>query len=147
MLVTQQSSLASHIRKKYDHGGKAMFQDENAWVVLAEILEDVLQDPHLRPTYLIIDALDECVTNLLELFKFLTKHSSVSSRVKWIVSSRNWPVIEAKLDMARHKVKLSLELNKKSVAAAVNVFIQQKLDQLAQEKRYKAEVRHAVLQG
>jgi hypothetical protein len=43
-------------------------------------------------------------------------------------------------------VKLSLELNAQSVAAAVDVFIQRKVDQLAQEKRYKAEVRHAVLQ-
>jgi hypothetical protein len=32
------------------------------------------------------------------------------------------------------------------VAAAVNVFIQQKVNQLAQEKQYKAEVQHAVLQ-
>jgi Ni2+-binding GTPase involved in maturation of urease and hydrogenase len=30
MLVTQQPSLASHIRKKHDHDGKAMFKDANA---------------------------------------------------------------------------------------------------------------------
>jgi hypothetical protein len=146
MLVTQQPSLVLNIRKKHNPTGKAFFEDANAWVVLAKIFEDTLQDTNLRPTYLIIDALDECVMNLPKLLEFVAKQSSVSSRVKWIVSSRNWPDIEAQLERAGHKVKLSLELNKKSVAAAVDVFIQQKVDQLAQEKRYKAEVKHAVLQ-
>ncbi|KAI1676385.1 WD40 repeat [Pyrenophora tritici-repentis] len=146
MLLTQQPSLASYVRKKYDHAGKAMFEDTNAWVVLVEIFEAVLQDPGLRMTYLIIDALDECVTDLPRLLEFVAKQSSASSRVKWIVSSRNWPDIEAQLERAGHKVKLSLELNAQSVAAAVDVFIQRKVDQLAQEKRYKTEVRHAVLQ-
>ena len=145
MLVTQQPSLVSHVRKKHDHAGKAIFEDANAWIVLAEIFEAVLHDPSLRITYLIIDALDECVTDLPKLLEFVAKQSSASSRVKWIVSSRNRLDIEAQLERAGHKVKLSLELNAQSVAAAVDVFIQQKVDQLAQEKRYKAEVRHAVL--
>ena len=146
MLLTQQPSLASHVRKKYDHASKAIFEDANAWVVLVEIFEAVLHDPGLRTTYLIIDALDECVTGLPKLLEFVAKQSSASSLVKWIVSSRNWPDIEAQLERAGHKAKLSLELNAQSVAAAVDVFIQRKVDQLAQEKRYKTEVRHSVLQ-
>ncbi|CAN9172024.1 unnamed protein product [Alternaria alternata] len=146
MLLTQQPSLASHVRKKHDQAGKAIFEDANAWVVLVETFEAVLHDPGLRMTYLIIDALDECVADLPKLLEFVAKQSSASSRVKWIVSSRNWPDIEAQLEQAGHKVKLSLELNAQSVAAAVDIFIQRKVDQLAQEKRYKTEVRHAVLQ-
>jgi archaellum biogenesis ATPase FlaH len=146
MLVTQKPSLTSHIRKKYDFTGKALFEDANAWVVLEEIFGDVLQDPRLTMTYIIIDALDECVVDRTKLLEFVAKQSSASSRVKWIISSRNWPDIEAQLERAGHKVKLSLELNAHSVAAAVDVFIQQKVDQLAQEKGYKAEVQHAVLQ-
>jgi hypothetical protein len=147
MLMTQQPLLASHVRKKHTHVGKALFEDANAWVVLAEIFGDVLQDPRLRSTYLIIDALDECVADgLPKLLEFVAKWSSVSSRIKWIVSSRNWPDIEAQLDRAGHKVKLSLELNAESVAAAVDVFIRQKVDNLAQEKQYKTEMRRAVLE-
>jgi predicted protein tyrosine phosphatase len=146
MLVVQQPSLILHVRKKHDHASKSVFEDANAWVALEEIFVDVLRDPSLRPTYLVIDALDECVTDLPVLLDFIAKQSSVSSRVKWIVSSRNWPDIEAQLERAGHKVRLSLELNAESVAAAVVVFIQQKVDQLAQEKQYKAEVRDAVLQ-
>jgi hypothetical protein len=43
-------------------------------------------------------------------------------------------------------VKLSLELNTQLVAAAVDVFILRKLDQLAREKYHQPEVRHTVFQ-
>jgi hypothetical protein len=146
MLVQQQPSLVSHVRKKHDHANKSLSEDANAWVALKEIFEAVLEDPSLRATYLIIDALDECVTDLPKLLGFVAKQSSASFRVKWIVSSRNWPDIGAQLERAGHKANLSLELNAQSVAAAVSVFIQKKVDHLAQEKQYKADVRFAVLQ-
>jgi hypothetical protein len=47
MLVSQQLSLVSHVRKKHDHAGKALFEDANAWVALTEIFTDLLQDPQL----------------------------------------------------------------------------------------------------
>jgi hypothetical protein len=137
MLVDQQPSLALHIRKKYDYAGRSLFEDANAWVALTEIFANVLLDPHLRPTYLVIDALDECVTDLSMLLNFIATQSSVSSRVKWIVSSRNWPDIEEQLERAGHKVRLSLELNAESVAAAVRVFIHYKVGKLAEKKTIK----------
>jgi hypothetical protein len=146
MLVSQQPSLASHLRKRHDHVGKALFEGPNAWVALTEIFVDVLRDPNLSTTYLIIDALDECATDRTKLLEFVAQQSSTSDRVKWIVSSRNWPDIEAQLEQTGHKVKLSLELNAESVAAAVDVFIHRKVDQLAEEMQYKAEMRNAVLQ-
>jgi hypothetical protein len=146
MLISQQPSLVSHVRKRHDHAGKAMFEDANAWTALKDIFVDVLRDPRLSTIYLIIDALDECVTDLPKLLEFVAQQSSTSYRVKWIVSSRNWPEIEAQLERAGHKVRLSLEMNAESVTGAVDIFIQQKVDQLAQEKRYKPEIRHAVLQ-
>ncbi|KAJ6194074.1 hypothetical protein J3E72DRAFT_387906 [Bipolaris maydis] len=145
MLVHRQPSLASHVRRKHDHAGKSLFEDANAWVALTEIFVDVLQDAGLGTTYLIVDALDECATDLPKLLSFIAKHSSASSRVKWIVSSRNWPDIEEELERAEYKMRLSLELNTESVAAAVGVFIQQKVCHLAQEKRYTPDVRDAVL--
>ncbi|KAF2008821.1 WD40 repeat-like protein [Aaosphaeria arxii CBS 175.79] len=145
MLVNQQPSLVLHIRKKHDDAGKSLFEDANAWVALTEIFTDVLRDPSLSTTYLIVDALDECITGRPKLLEFILRQST-SQRVKWIVSSRNWRDIEAQLEKAEQKIKLSLELNAKSVAAAVNIFIQQKVAQLAQEKDYTAEIQHAVLQ-
>jgi hypothetical protein len=145
MLVTQQPILASHVRKRYDQAGKNLFEDANAWVVLTGIFVDVLQDPRLKPVYLIIDALDECVTNMPKLLDLIVKQSAVSSRVKWIVSSRNWPEIEEQLEQAGQKVRLSLELNAESVATGVSIFIQHKVSQLAQQKKYDKQTKDMVV--
>jgi hypothetical protein len=145
LLVDQQPSLISHLKKKHDHAGKTLFEDKNAWVALSEILTSILEDPSLNSTYLIIDALDECVTDLPKLLHFIGEQSSVSRRVKWLVSSRNWPDIEERLERAGHKVRISLELNAESVSTAVGIYIQQKVHQLAQEKEYDSKTRAAVL--
>ncbi|RYP70100.1 hypothetical protein DL769_005077 [Monosporascus sp. CRB-8-3] len=145
LLVDQQPSLISHVRKKHDHAGKALFEDVNAWVVLSEIFTNILQDPSLHSTHFVIDALDECVVGLPKLLDFIVQKSSVSSHVKWIVSSRNWPDIEERLERAGHKVRLCLELNAESVSTAVGIFIQHKVFQLAQRKKYDDKTRDAVL--
>jgi hypothetical protein len=72
--------------------------------------------------------------------------SSTSPRIKWLVSGRNWPQIEERLEQAESKVRLSLELNAESVSAAVNIFIQHKVHRLAQEKNYDEKTQDAVLQ-
>lgn len=145
LLVDQQPSLVSHIRKKYDYAGKALFEDANAWVALSEILTDILQDPSLKGAYLIVDALDECVTGLPKLLDFIVQTSCVSARAKWIVSSRNWPDIEERLEKAGQKVELSLELNAASVSTAVHFYIRYRVAQLALDKRYREKEKNAVL--
>ncbi|ERF75779.1 Vegetative incompatibility protein HET-E-1 [Endocarpon pusillum Z07020] len=146
LIIDQQPSLISHIRKKYDHAGKILFEDANAWVALSEIFTNILQDPSLNSTYLIIDALDECVTDLPKLLDFIIQQSPVSRPVKWIVSSRNWPDIEERLERAGHKVRLCLELNAESVSTAVGIYIRHKTLQLAKLKKYDSKTRAAVLQ-
>ena len=141
MLLHQQPSLVSHVRRKYNHAGKSLFENANAWVALTEIFTNMLRDTSLSTTYLIIDALDEYVTDQLKLLSFIPKQSSASSCVKWIVSSRNWPEIEEKLERAGHKMKLSLELNAESVAAAVKIFIQQRVSASRREALYAREPR------
>jgi archaellum biogenesis ATPase FlaH len=144
MLVSQQPLLVSYVRDKYDHAGGALFNDANTWAALTEIFTNMLQDPSLDNAYLIIDALDECTTDLSKLLNFVAKQSSASSRVKWLVSSRNWPDIEEQLERAGHKVRLSLELNAKSVSTAVTIFIKQKVLRLAQRKRYDKQTQDAI---
>jgi DNA replication protein DnaC len=136
MLVVQQPSLISHVRKRYDNERKALFDDVNAFVALSGIFTDILQDPSLKSAYLIIDALDECVHDLPKLLGFIRQMASSSSHVKWIVSSRNWPKIEEVLKKTGHKVDLSLELNGEDIYAAVMTFIKHKVSELADDKDY-----------
>ncbi|XTI92012.1 hypothetical protein V2W45_1333867 [Cenococcum geophilum] len=144
LLVNEQSSLIPHVRKKYDHAGKALFEDANAWVALSEIFANILQDPGLKSAYLIVDGLDECQKDLLQLLDLIVQMSSISSRIKWIVSSRNWPEIEKRLETAGEKVKLCLELNVESISAAVGKYIWYKVDQLARLQKYDKKTQDAV---
>jgi hypothetical protein len=146
LLVSEQPALTAHVRKRYDRAGKAVFEDANAWIALTEIFAYMLKDPNLEPTYILVDALDECTADLPKLLNFLAQQSSASSRVKWIVSSRNWPEIKAELGRAKQKIPLSLELNAESVSAAVSVFIQHKVSQLAQEQKYDKKTQDAVFE-
>ncbi|OCK72880.1 hypothetical protein K432DRAFT_252461, partial [Lepidopterella palustris CBS 459.81] len=144
LFIDQQPSLVSHVQRKYDQAGKTLFEDANAWVALSEIFTNILQDPSLNPTYLIIDALDECVTDLPKLLDFVVRKSAEFPRVKWIVSSRNWPEIGDRLERAGRKLTLWLELNPKSISTAVSTYIQHKVNHLAQQNGYDLEMRQIV---
>jgi hypothetical protein len=144
LLIDQQPLLLTHVRGEYERAGESLFKDANTWDALSRILTNILRDPSLRMTYLVIDALDECVTNRPELLDLIAQKSSESPRVKWIVSSRNWPQIEERLEAAAQKARLSLELNSDSVATAVNAYIRHKVDQLAQLKIYDTSTRDVV---
>jgi hypothetical protein len=129
LLIDKQPSLISHMQEKHDHAGKTLFEDANAWVTLSEIFTNILQDPSLNSTFLIVDALDECVTDLPILLDFIREKSSVSSCIKWLVSSRNRPDIEERLRLYKEQ-RLSLELNAKQVSHAVELFIKYKVSRL-----------------
>jgi hypothetical protein len=92
---------------------------------LSEIFTNILQDLSLNSTYLIIDALDECVADLPKLLDFIVQKSSVSPLVKWIVLSRNDTNIEQRLRLDDSRTEMSLELkeNAKQVSSAVNAYI------------------------
>lgn len=132
LLADQQPSLVSHLRKKYDHAGKSLFEDANSWVALSDIFKNIIQDTDLKTTYLVIDALDECVTDLPKLLAFIVDTSSSSACVKWLLSSRNVLHIEQKLGSADEQTSLSLELkeNAEQVSHAVDVYINDKLSRL-----------------
>ncbi|KAK3938110.1 hypothetical protein QBC46DRAFT_356117 [Diplogelasinospora grovesii] len=142
MLVKQQPSFISYLRESYDDG-KRRFEGVNAWVALSKIFRKMLGDPNLKPTYLFIDALDECTTDLDRLLDFI-QNSATHSSVKWIVTSRNWPSIEKGLKEATHKVPLPLELNEESVSAAVTIYVRFKVSWLAQRNEYDNQTRDAV---
>ncbi|PTB40394.1 hypothetical protein M441DRAFT_170604 [Trichoderma asperellum CBS 433.97] len=142
-LIVQQPSLISYVREKYDHAGKQLFEDINAWTALSKILMAILNDPCLKDVVLIIDALDECIEELprlLNLIKQICSASSSSSHVKWIVSSRNWPGIENRLKNAEQKISLCLELNEDSISAAVQTYIHYKVNLLAEENSYSNKI-------
>ncbi|CAJ2505653.1 Uu.00g130470.m01.CDS01 [Anthostomella pinea] len=110
MLLDQDASLVSHMKKKYDVAGEGLFQGDNAWYALSKIFTNMLRDPKLHVVCLVVDALDECIGGLPQLLELIVETSQATC-AKWLVSSRNWPQIEEELFNVAHR--LSLKVNAK----------------------------------
>jgi len=139
LLARRQPRLLSHLPENTYPSDDAM-----AWIALSKSLREMLKDPNLKVTYLVIDALDECVVDQSKLLSLIVQISSMSARVKWIVSSRNWVQIEEQLAIVAQHSRLSLELNAGSVTAAVKAFIRHKVMYLSQLKRYDSTIENTV---
>ncbi|RSL57626.1 hypothetical protein CEP54_008169 [Fusarium duplospermum] len=146
LLCKKHLELMSCVRDAYDTEGKKCFED---FFSLKSILESMLQKSCLQNVVLVVDALDECsyqrdgVVEREELIDLIIELSE-SFNAKWIVSSRNWPVIEGQFRSA-DKIAVSLELNKYSISRAVETFVRYKTDELARIKRYDEQTKEAVL--
>lgn len=129
MLVRQQPHLISYLREKYDTNPK-LFEGGNSFYSLSAIFENMIQNSTHAMTYLLVDALDECETDLPDLLKLIATKFIPATRVKWIVSSRNRDDIEQELEFGTKKGKLSLELNAIHVSDAVAVYIDDRVSRL-----------------
>ncbi|KAL6895283.1 hypothetical protein HDV57DRAFT_506834 [Trichoderma longibrachiatum] len=142
LLIDQHRHLLKHLSEPYVRQGKSLFEPPSAWYALSYILHSVLKELNDRrqPTCLLIDALDECAQeDLPRLLDFILKMSKEIPYVKWIVSSRNWQDIIGKMEALGSEAQLSLELNAESVATAVHIYINQKVRQLSEIKKYNKD--------
>ncbi|KAK5681376.1 hypothetical protein LTR17_027471, partial [Elasticomyces elasticus] len=145
LLIDQQPSLTLHIQQEYDRFGKKLFEDENSWFALSDIFTRMLQDASFKRVYLIIDALDECVEGVDRLLDLIGQTTHASTKVKWLVSSRNWPSIKEQISSVDHHDEVSLELNADAVSWAVRVFIKHRVLQLSTQKSYSKDLQSTVL--
>jgi hypothetical protein len=90
LLVKQEPRLLRYVEAKYEaRPGQKFLEGPNAWFTLTEIFFAILSDSNLPPTLLLLNALDECISDRYPLLKLIADTLSRSHRVKWIVSSRN----------------------------------------------------------
>ncbi|KAL3417351.1 nwd1 protein [Phlyctema vagabunda] len=134
MLLDQNASLESYMKKKYETAGQALFEDENEWEALTEIFIEIVQDTEFQAVCLVVDALDECVEGLPQLLDLIV-YTSECTTAKWLVSSRDCVAIDEKLCNTAHS--LSLELNAEFVHPAVKSYIVSKLTELTRLKGYQ----------
>ncbi|KAL7801848.1 hypothetical protein V8C43DRAFT_312761 [Trichoderma afarasin] len=136
-IIGRQPVLFSHMRDAYEKAGKKLFEDMNSWYSLSQIFLNIVNDPHLESPIIIIDALDECQTNLSQLLDLIAKNvSSSSSKIKWLLSSRNEQNIIDALATAKNKRAISLELNADSVSKAIEDYINHEVQALSTLKEY-----------
>ncbi|TFB00416.1 hypothetical protein CCMA1212_007911 [Trichoderma ghanense] len=131
LLAIQRPSLISHLQEEYKNvGSRTLFDGVNAWVTLSGTLRRMLQDPALESACLVLDALDECDSGRKYLLDLIVESTSVAPQVKWILSSRNSPDIEAKLLKCQTAVVIDLESNDGHVADSVDAYVRAKIQQL-----------------
>ncbi len=70
-MLVQQPCLISYIRIEYDKTGPKLFKGSNAFFSLSGIFTDMLRDPSLSRTYLMVDALNECQSGLEQLLNLI----------------------------------------------------------------------------
>jgi hypothetical protein len=132
MLIKQDERLVDHLDELRQYGHD-VFGHRTAFRVLRDILANIFQDPRFTPTYLVIDALDECrgdESSPGDLLEFINDSSrAYPGVIKWLVSGRNEPDIQDQLEQHR-EASVSLEINDQSVGGAVNAFIDFKMEGL-----------------
>ncbi|KAI0902710.1 hypothetical protein F4823DRAFT_426032 [Ustulina deusta] len=143
-LLSQQHTLLESVREEIDKASGEMFQDLNGWAALCRIFGRLMEEMERRQqtTYLIIDALDECLEGQHGLLKWIADLSS--SHIRVLVSSRNWRLIESGLSNATQKVLLQLELNADSISTSMDHYIDYKAAELATSKDLDTETQEAV---
>jgi hypothetical protein len=144
LLVMQREELMRHIQRRYETVGRQLFEGPNAVYALREMLTDVLNDAALPPTYLLVDALDECTSGLSELLQVITNNLKQQSQAKWLVTSRKVLEIERHLQPDSLGVKVNLEVKANHVSRAVAAFVDYKVQQLAAVQRYDPTLHEQV---
>ncbi|KAI0435534.1 WD40-repeat-containing domain protein [Xylaria telfairii] len=126
-LARNNSTLGKRLQETYSHAPQKLFEDGAAFDTLRGIVLDFLEESSSTRLFLIIDALDECKTDLQELLKFINRIARKSSCVKWILTSR---VVENELTRNDGLVPLVLEENQEPVSKAVGEYIERKVRNL-----------------
>ncbi|KAL8329135.1 hypothetical protein RB597_004732 [Gaeumannomyces tritici] len=134
MLVSKQPSLLCHAQDRFDDVGEPLFPEDRAWGELRTIFTNMLLDGNLPRTYLIIDALDECVQDQDKLLKFVLQEAN-SPRVKWIISSRNSVEQRTRLESSQSILSLELQQNANSVSQAISAYINDRTSHIKSPQR------------
>lgn len=139
-LATLEPALISHIREKYDSVGKKVFEDKNAWFALVDIFTNMLREHSVECPVVILDALDECVTDQDKLIE-LIRASASSSRIKWIVSSRISPSIDDGLMSLNGDLRVDIRLERAEVSSAISAYIDHQVNHPADLKNYDVSLK------
>lgn len=90
----------------------------NEWHVLCDVFEAITQDSTLTDPVCVVDALNECEYDCQPLLNLIVK---TSSRVKWLISSRNVKDVEQKFRLVESPRRLRLDLTENAEYVSENV--------------------------
>lgn len=144
LLLIQQPHLFSHLLQDYKTSGKDRFTDGNAFYFLRRIFYNMLQDEQFRPTYFMIDALDECSRvpadgAKIETLKDLIANSlRLTQNLRWIITSR--PEIALDEDLEDFHAGTLSQIDVQGQSGAVQAYVDYKLSKLRHKRGYTDQI-------
>ncbi|KAF4815559.1 Vegetative incompatibility protein HET-E-1 [Colletotrichum tropicale] len=103
VFLSQRRTLIRHLLEPYNRAGRALFEGKDAFSKLSQSFETMLHDPLARGSYIVIDALNECITGRDQLLNLIKRFSG--SHVKWILSNRLMPDISS-LELSAYPLEI-----------------------------------------
>lgn len=146
-LITEHEDILRLVQQEYDVRDQRLFEGPTAMFTLWTVLCSALQRFTRSRIYLMVDAVDECRVQQQDLLKLITSSYAASlQHVKWLLTSRNEPIIRERLEHGSHQAHTSLELNSDPVSRAVESYVAYKAQDLAQRKSYNEVLKHEVME-
>lgn len=143
LLIQQDEVAMSYFEKECQRYGTQYFESRSFTLTqLRKAFFAILTALEPKTIYLAVDALDECVEGQRALLEIITGNSHLQN-VKWVVSSRNKPLIMEYIE--RTSISISLERNDVSVSAAVTQYTKYKAKLLFQLKQYEEQMMEQVM--
>ena len=151
-MLCQRPDLCFYLRDSYDKQKEQLFNSPNSLQSLWRIFQNIVRHESLQRVYIVIDALDECEAESLELLinhvdpyqeaksNMLASEQSENDygKVKWLFTSRNEVMIK---QLFSESLDISLETNRNQVEYTVRKFIDVKVKQLQRRKGYDADLK------
>jgi len=143
-IIRRHRSLIRHVKRVFETWGPNMVQSFSA---LWSVCLDVILDPKCGPTYIIIDALDECEhatrSKLLESIHAFLHNSSrdtcIKKRVKFILTSRPSSI---ELETIAEQVadhRISIDEGQEGYLEDLTAFIQRRVDEVSQKWKFSLD--------
>ncbi|KAL6922426.1 hypothetical protein FSST1_006452 [Fusarium sambucinum] len=144
LLIQEYDVAMSCFEKECQRYGPQYFENKSFTLSqLRKVLRALLEALSPKHIYLAVDALDECVEGQRELLELITGMSQLQ-HVRWVVSSRNKPLIRERLERA--STSISLEQNDIFVSEAVSEYIKHKTTAIFDLKRYEESMMQGVME-
>ncbi|KAH7308586.1 WD40-repeat-containing domain protein [Stachybotrys elegans] len=138
-MLLQQPALHIHLENLRRSTGRKHFNHANDFLALSRLFYDILEDSNLPQTYLVVDAVDECVGSS-HLMQLIETSGQVTPRIKWLASTDP--------DRATPKgdFHLSLDTEAKSMVGVFDKSVARNVRSLARERRYDTTLGDKVQQ-
>lgn len=146
LLVAQdKQTLLPYLREKLDET-EDLEGSSNLLYALFQMLVDLSIESRFSKVYLMIDALDECNSELSPFLGEIARSESLSYKIKWLVTSRNETLIRKGLSSCERPC-LTLELKSTHISSSKSTIGAKAADLEQTKKRKRSPKRKQVAEA